>query len=182
MIDPGMSTGPRALALAVAGALAMAPATAQEPASPEAGVGAVAWLAGCWEGVLRNGATYEEAWLVPRAGSMVGVARMTGEGRTLSFEFMRITADEGVLVYAAQPSGRPPTLFRATAVGAGQVTFENPGHDFPQRILYHYTPPGQLHARIEGERDGELRGIDFPLRRVACPGNVGMSLLPDGAP
>jgi hypothetical protein len=34
------------------------------------------------------------------------------------------------------------------------------------------TPPDELLARIEGERDGELRGIDFPLRRVACPGAI----------
>jgi hypothetical protein len=25
-------------------------------------------------------------------------------------------------------------------------------------------------ARIEGERDGQIRGLDFPLRRVTCSG------------
>lgn len=29
------------------------------------------WLAGCWEGTLSNGATYEEAWLAPRGGMMI---------------------------------------------------------------------------------------------------------------
>jgi hypothetical protein len=131
----------------------------------------VDWLAGCWEGTLSNGATYEEMWLAPRGQTLLGMARMTREDRTLSFEFMRIAADDdGTIVYSAQPSGRPPTRFRATKIAANEVTFANPGHDFPQRILYRLTPPDELFARIEGERDGQLRGIDFPLRRVACPG------------
>jgi hypothetical protein len=99
---------------------------------------------------------------------MLGVARATRDGRALSFEFMRIYDDAGTPVLAAQPSGRPATLFRAAAVGAGRVTFDNPAH-FPQRILYRLEPPDRLLARIEGERDGESRAVDFPLRRVACP-------------
>jgi hypothetical protein len=142
------------------------------PDDPAAdGIDRVAWLAGCWEGTLSNGAAYEEMWLPPRGGTMIGVARMTRDGRTLSFEFMRIaTDDHDALVYTAQPSGRPPTHFHGTAIDASAATFENPEHDFPQRILYRLTSPEDLLARIEGERDGQLRGIDFPLRRVACPG------------
>jgi 3-oxoadipate enol-lactonase len=139
-------------------------------ARPRPGIDRLAWLAGCWEGELASGTTYEEAWLAPRAGTMVGVARATRDGRALSFEYMRIFDDAGTPVFEAQPSGRPPTSFRARAVGVGRVTFENPAHDFPQRILYRLEPPDRLLARIEGERDGESRGIDFPLRRVACPG------------
>lgn len=130
----------------------------------------LAWLAGCWEGTLSSGATYEEAWLAPRGGTLIGMARMVRDGRTLSFEFLRIVDDNGTLVYVAQPSGRPPTHFRATEITSNEATFENPDHDFPQRILYRLTPPDSLRARIEGEREGELRGMDFPLRRVACPG------------
>jgi hypothetical protein len=130
----------------------------------------LAWLAGCWEGTLSSGAVYEEMWLPPRGGTMLGAARMTRPSRTLSFEFIRIADEDGTLVYAAQPSGRPPTRFAATQVEANAVTFENPEHDFPQRIIYRHTPPDELAARIEGERDGQLRGMDFPLRRVPCAG------------
>jgi hypothetical protein len=155
-------------------ALFVVPATGQadhhhSTADPVASVG---WLAGCWEGTLENGATYEEVWLPPRAGTLVGLARMTRDDRTLSFEFIRILHDHGALVYSAQPSGRPPTHFRATALDSRQVTFENPDHDFPHRIIYRFTPPDELFARIEGDLDGELRTMDFPLRRTACPGGV----------
>jgi hypothetical protein len=128
------------------------------------------WLAGCWQGTLSNGATYEETWLEPRGGEMLGVARMTRAGRSVSYEFMRIADDDGTPVYAAQPSGRPPTLFRATSVTTSEVVFENPEHDYPQRIRYAFTPPDRLLARIEGEVGGQERALEFPLSRTACPG------------
>jgi len=128
------------------------------------------WIAGCWEGTLSSGATYEESWLAPRAGTLIGMARLTRDDRMLSFEFIRIADDQGTLVYSAQPSGRPPTHFRATALTGNEAKFENPEHDFPQRILYRLTPPDALLARIEGLQDGQPRHVDFPLHRVACPG------------
>jgi hypothetical protein len=145
-------------------------AQAQDAGATAGPADRLAWLAGCWEGTLQSGAAYEEMWLAPRAGTLLGLARMTGGGRTLSFEFVRITDDEGTLVYSAQPSGRPPTDFRAIELESDRVTFENAGHDFPQRILYRLAAPDELHARIEGEREGQTRAFDFPLWRVACPG------------
>lgn len=140
------------------------------PAREADAVERLAWLAGCWEGTLANEATYEEVWLRPRGGTLLGMARMTRGGRTMSWEFMRIAEDDDDLVYTAQPSGQELASFRARTADSTSVTFENPDHDFPQRILYRLTPPDDLLARIEGERGGELRGFDFPLRRVACPG------------
>jgi hypothetical protein len=48
------------------------------------------------------------------------------------------------------------------------VTFANPAHDFPQRIVYARAGDGSLLARIEGERDGQLSSIEYPMQRVAC--------------
>jgi aminopeptidase N len=149
------------LAVAVAG-----PAAGQSSAT----VNQLAWLAGCWEGTLSSGAAYEETWLAPRGGTLVGAARMTRDGRTLSWEFMRIIDDSGTLFYIAQPSGQSATSFRAVDVGDDVAIFENPMHDFPQRIVYRLTPPATLLARIEGQRNGALSSLEFPLSRVACPG------------
>lgn len=149
----------------------LAPAAGVAQAAGPDGVRAVSWLAGCWEGTLSSGATYEEVWLPPRGGTMIGMARMTRDGRTLSWELLRIETDEdGRIVYAAVPSGQALTRFGAVAVSDTAAAFENPEHDFPQRVLYRLTPPDGLEARIEGERDGQTRSIDFPLRRTACPG------------
>jgi hypothetical protein len=160
--------------VAAAFALIVLPACAAGQAVPAPGgdsaVDRLTWLAGCWEGVLANGATYEEMWLEPRGGMMLGMARMTRDGRTLSFEFMQIVGDGAVPVYAAQPSGRAATLFSATAVHADAVTFENAGHDFPQRIRYRRVEPDGLHATIDGQVQGQERALEFPLGRTVCPG------------
>jgi hypothetical protein len=34
-------------------------------------------------------------------------------------------------------------------------------------------------VRIEGERDGKLRGVDFPMKRVACDALAGARELED---
>ena len=45
--------------------------------------------------------------------------------------------------------------------------FEDPTHDFPQRIAYSLRENGEvLHARVES-MDG-TNGFDFPYRRAAC--------------
>ena len=50
------------------------------------------------------------------------------------------------------------------------MIFSNPAHDFPQWIIYRLRGSDSLVARIEGTRNGQLRGIDFPMRRTGCTG------------
>jgi hypothetical protein len=73
------------------------------------------------------------------------------------------------LVYHAHPSGQEPTEFRATAPFDSTITFSNPAHDFPQRVIYRRVGSDTLIARVEGMRNGQVRGIDFSYQRVACP-------------
>jgi hypothetical protein len=97
----------------------------------------LAWLAGRWEASNEGGRWTEEMWSAPRGGIMLGASR-SGRGASLrEFEFLRLQAGEdGVPVYLAQPSGRPPVRFRLAARASTGATFENPDHDFPQRIAY----------------------------------------------
>lgn len=102
-----------------------------------AAVDDLGWLAGHWERGGEDGRWTEESWTVPRGGLMLGVNR-AGRGEAAgSFEFLRIQAGaDGVPVYWASPGGRPPVAFRLVSHGAGIAVFENPAHDFPQRIRY----------------------------------------------
>jgi hypothetical protein len=52
----------------------------------------------------------------------------------------------------------------------GSGVFENPGHEFPQRIGYRRQGPS-LQAWIEGTKDRQARRVEFPYRRAACPGD-----------
>ena len=74
---------------------------------------------------------------MPRGGAMLGTSR-SGRGETMrEFEFLRIgPGADGAIAYHAQPGRRPAVAFRLVARGGTSATFENPAHDFPQRIAY----------------------------------------------
>ncbi len=137
----------------------------------------LSWLAGCWarETSARVEAGSVEQWMAPAGGTMLGMARTVRGGKTIEHEFLHIAANaEGQLTYTARPSGQKEASFTALrqgeSEGKSEIVFENLQHDFPQRVMYRLEPEGRLMARIEGLRNGQLRGIDFPLRRVACEG------------
>ena len=150
---------------------AAASARAQTPSQPPARTPAdtLAWLAGCWRSATGS-AVVEEQWMAPAGGVLLGTGRTVAGGRVRSFEFLRIFAAGDTLVYAATPSGQAYTEFRAKRVGPGEILFENPAHDFPQRVGYRRSGGDSLVAYIEGERGGVPRRMAFPYARVACGG------------
>jgi hypothetical protein len=153
-----------ALPAAAAGAQGSAAAA---PAAPTAPADSLRWLAGCWR-LSGARSVVEEQWMAPRGGEMLGVSRTVAGGAVREFEFLRIYARGDTLVYAARPSRQPPAEFRATTLSAGEVLFENPQHDFPQKVGYRLQPPDSLIARIEGTTGGRHRVVSFPYRRVQC--------------
>ena len=136
--------------------------------SPDARIAQVAWLAGCWE--LTSGPrVVEEQWTRPRGGLMLGLGRTVRGDSLVEYEQVRIFERGGRLIYGASPSGQAPAEFESTQLSDSAVTFENLGHDFPQRVMYRRPSADSLTARVEGLRRGQLRGVDFPYARVACP-------------
>ena len=129
----------------------------------------LAWLAGCWASESGEAGSGEH-WMAPAGGSLLGVGRQVRDGRTADYEWLRIIENgDGSLTYLAAPGGRKAVAFPLTSLGKGRVVFENPDHDFPQRVIYEIRGE-RLLARIEGEQGGTLRGVDFPMRRATCPG------------
>lgn len=144
----------------------MTPARAagQDPA----GIDRVAWLQGCWEAVSETGSV-EEQWTAPRGGSMVGLSRTVRENRLAAYELIVIRENGQQLVYQAHPSGQASATFLSRVIASDSVVFENPQHDFPQRIGYR-RDGDRLTAWIEGNRDGQRRRSRFPYQRAACAG------------
>ncbi len=101
---------------------------------------------------------------------MLGMSRTVVRDVAREWEALRVELKDGVATYLAQPGGRPATPFPATALTDSSVTFANPSHDFPQRILYRKVGADSLVARIEGDQGGQVRGMNFPMKRVACAG------------
>jgi hypothetical protein len=136
-------------------------------AQPAATTTDLAFMAGCWQ-LKANGRTTDEHWLAPAGGSLLGVSRTVAGGKTAEFEFLQIRDLPQGLTYIARPSNQAEAQFKIASKTADEIVFENPAHDFPQRIRYRRAGPDGLHARVEGTMNGKTRGIDFPYVRVAC--------------
>lgn len=160
---PRQRTLRRALAPIVLVALAGPALGAQGPGN----LSPASWLAGCWEQRTAVRVVHEQ-WMAPLGGVMLGTNRTVVRDTARAFEFLRIAPEGGQLAYIAAPSGRPGTVFPVARLTDTLLVFENPAHDFPQRILYRRLSADSLVARIEGMRGGQLRGVDFPMRRVTC--------------
>ena len=99
---------------------------------------------------------------------MLGMSRTVKNGKTTGFEFLRIVEDESGIHYISRPSqNKEETSFKLTKSDAREVVFENPTHDFPQRIIYRLEKTN-LFARIEGKNNGKFMGIDFPMTKAKC--------------
>lgn len=158
-----MSRRLRSAATRVVLACIAAGAAAAEP------VDSLGWLSGCWQhdGAERGS---EEMWSEAAGGTLFGFSRTVRDGRTVAFEYLRIvTGADGSLQYIASPSGQRTTAFTLVASDAHSVSFENPDHDFPQRIAYRLLPGDRLLATISGTIDGRERVVEFPMTRCVAP-------------
>lgn len=142
-------------------ALAADDGTEQEPA-----LEALAWMVGSWGGRAAE-VDAEEHWIAPKAGTMLGLHRDVSEGRTVFFEYLRIEVRDDGIFYVASPKGRSGVSFRLVEHTDQRVVFENPDHDFPQRILYWLAEDGALNARIEGLRDGRYQAAAWRWEPLA---------------
>lgn len=125
------------------------------------------WLTGCW-GADGGETGSGEFWVMTEAGELLGLARTVRDGRTQRYEFMQIESEAGQLVFTAQPSCESQTRFPLAELSEGAAVFENPDHDFPQRVSYRRVDEDRLLARVEGRENGVLRAVDFPMTRQAC--------------
>ena len=151
------------LALATLGIVRLGAAAAEEPAR----IGQVAWLSGCW--VQQTGQTMvEEHWAPPRGGTMLSVGRTTRADKLVEYEFVVLREQDSRLGYEAHPSGQPVATFLSIQIGEEVVVFEDPAHDFPQRVGYRKAGPDALNTWIEGSVRGQQRRVDFTYRRQSC--------------
>ena len=148
-------------------ALLLAASMAAATPSAETDVARLGWMSGCWMQVRSNGRV-DEQWLAPGGGMMLGMSRTLKDGKVREYEFLRIApGPDGRLAFIAKPSGQAEASFPLKEVTDDLVVFEDPTHDFPQRILYKRVDATTLIARIEGNIGGLARSVDYPYTR--CP-------------
>ena len=123
----------------------------------------VAWLVGNWSGEQRA-ESIEERWSAPAGGAMLATSRTIRGGKMVAFEFLRIIERGAKLIYVAQPNGAPPTEFTLVELEGERAIFENPLHDYPQRITYERVDE-QLTAEIGHIDGGQPQRFDFTQSR-----------------
>jgi hypothetical protein len=132
------------------------------------------WMAGYWLS-CEPGREVSETWTDPRHGLMTGMNVTVRTGRA-GFELSRIApvsrSADAPYAYFAQPEGQPATVFPVVESAPNRVVFGLETHDFPQRIVYQ-RDGDDLHARIEGEIDGQTRTVRWHFRKAElnsrCP-------------
>jgi hypothetical protein len=137
---------------------------AAQLAGPPATIDQMAWLKGCWVQAKSNGVV-EELWMAPGGGTMLGLGRTLKDGKLREYEYVRIVEADGSLAYVAEPSGQEKATFPLKSLTPDEVVFENPTHDFPQRVIYRRLGPDVVTGRIEGEIGGQAKSVEFPYKR-----------------
>lgn len=120
-----------------------------------ADVARLGWMAGTWVREA-DGVTVRETWLAPVGGSMAGAGQTNRPGRKPFIEHMKITAEPAGATFTALVPGQPPTAFVLKPGAEGEAVFENPAHDYPQRVIYRRCGE-DLCAAVEGRVKGELK-------------------------
>jgi len=134
----------------------------------KSGISRLGWMSGCWvsdDGRMR----IEECWMKPAGQSMIGTSRTLAEGKTVFTEFAMIREENGEINYVVSIGlSARPVAFKLIGGSDREAIFENPAHDYPQRIIYRSESADSLFARIEGEQKGVQKATDFRYKRTSC--------------
>ena len=130
------------------------------------------WLVGEWETVRAakpagtQSVKVNERWTA-EGDWMWSWGHTAKDDSLVDYESVVIKESGPYLLYDAQPMGQERAVFHSTKISESSVVFENPGHDFPQRVGYQLVRQDSLVAWIEGPgKDGKTKRIEFPYRRV----------------
>lgn len=114
----------------------------------------LSWLSGRWKSKNEK-PSFEEHWMTPHDGFMIGMGRELNGSKMEFFEYLRIEQRKDGVYYVAQPRGKAQTDFKLTSANKVQNSerfkFENPMHDFPKSIEYEKRTDGSLLIRVSGD-------------------------------
>jgi hypothetical protein len=157
---------------------AAAPQTAgATPAALHGGLEALAWLAGDWEATMPNGALNETSVMLPRAGVMTGVMRLSKDGVLLVQELLAIVEADGTIEMRLRHFGRDlsaqettPIVLTLTKLTRDRAEFEGTYNNRPMRsIIQRSGPHGWTGESVFQGRDGKPTTIANVFTRRRTP-------------
>lgn len=131
-------------------------------------IGRASWLIGEWENNF-DGARMFEGWVMTSDSLMTGLSYTIENGDTVAYETISLVQRGVDLFYiptVSDQNNQEPVEFLLTAFSDSTLVFENPNHDFPQKISYINYGGDSLLAEISGIYEEEPASIQFPMKRI----------------
>jgi len=127
----------------------------------------LSWIADRW--IYKDGENITfENWTKENDTLFSGEAYTVRGGDTVFNEQLKIEKIGDDVYYTAIIKHNPgPVSFKLVDVGKNNAVFENPEHDFPNRITYELKNNSLLYAKVEGKnKAGKESAIEFFYTRV----------------
>lgn len=125
------------------------------------------WILGTWENKSADG-VLTDTWTKTNDSTFQGKSYFIKEKDTIHFETIVLQQKGEALTYKATVKGQnedKPVSFLLTETVANQLVFENPKHDYPQKITYQKDAKNNLVATISGLIDGKLSSEKYTLAK-----------------
>lgn len=125
-------------------------------------------ILGLWSLETAGGTMYE-SWYKSNDSTLLGKSYSVKGKDTLLLETVDLVERKGTIMYipvTADQNDQKPVVFTLAKLDSATYTFENPAHDFPQRIIYKLPVDNLMHAWIEGNSKGVLKRSDYRFKRV----------------
>jgi hypothetical protein len=127
------------------------------------------WLLGKWQSKSPDG-YLQETWKKVNDSTFQATSYYIKEEEdTLHFETITLQQKGEELTYSAAVKGQnddKPVAFKLTTATEKQLVFENPKHDYPQKISYTQTTPNNLVAKISGIQQAKPTSEQFSMIKI----------------
>lgn len=127
------------------------------------------WLVGNWKQTTSSGKNLLESWSQKSETTLSGKSvQITGKDTFLLESIAIISRNDSLLYIPTVPNQNEgkPVIFFCTAQHEGLLVFENPKHDFPQKITYTKITADSIVAAISGLYKDQPRSRSFYMKRL----------------
>ncbi len=124
------------------------------------------WLLGRWENDSRAGKMVEE-WATFNDSTLIGFGLFIVGQDTVFSEDMQLVQRGDSLSFSAKAYGQnddKPVKFDMTSSAENEMTFENPAHDFPKKIIYKHVKDSLI-AEVSGVEKGQPKTEWFRMKK-----------------
>jgi hypothetical protein len=125
------------------------------------------WLLGKWENKVDEG-ILSESWKKLNDSTFQAESFFIKDKDTLHFETITLQQKGEELFYTATVKGQnndKPVSFNMTSETDKKLVFENPKHDYPQKITYTLINKDSLVAEISGIQLGKPSSEKFGMKK-----------------